>query len=189
MPAVAITITQLRAYKDCGLLWRVAVLEARLGHRLGENDAIPFSVWAEVIPDTAALIWALRACPEGAAVAVEVALRAAERALLYVGCARPECENAIKTARNYRAGAAHRSALRTAYRAAYDAARDAADTANYAVADATYAAGAAASATYAADASIAYTAIDAAIYVRTNAVDADTERAAQRADLLELLTA
>ncbi len=75
-----VSIATLRAHRACHLDGRIADLEAHLERTVPPDEEVPFAVWAEVTPHTRDLIWALRAVDGGREIAVEVAVRSAERA-------------------------------------------------------------------------------------------------------------
>jgi hypothetical protein len=198
---LSITISELHAYRACDLDDRISDLSAHLGRTPGADEPIPLAKWAEVTPNVDDLVWALRCCWDrgGRAVGVEVACRAADRAMVH---ARPEdvpvLRAAAHAARGCVAGNVTVEACRDAAYAAANAvtatacaaanaasaAYAAADAAERAAAYAAYAAErAAAYAAYAAYAA-AYAAAAAAAYAAAYAA----ERAAQRADLLSLLS-
>ena len=86
---LSITIADLRAARACDLDDRIAALSAHLGRTPEDDEPVPIAVWAEVTPDVADLLWSLRCCWQrgGRAVGVEVACRAADRAMVH---ARPK---------------------------------------------------------------------------------------------------
>lgn len=193
---LSITIAELRTHKACYLNDRVSALSAHLGRTPAADEPVPLATWAEVTPDVADLIWALRCCWDrgGRAVGVEAACRAAERAMVH---ARPQDGPVLRAAVDAARGCVHgvvtveacwNAAADAAARAAYaaDAASAAAwadaASASDAASDAARAASDAARAVRAA----AYAAADADAYDAYAAADA-SERAAQRADLLSLL--
>jgi len=185
---LSITIEELRQHHACDLPERIAGLTAHLGRTPADDEPIPLATWAAVAwtardgthhPEHSAtgLIWALRCCWDrgGRAVGVEVACRAAERAIGRIPEERRAVARAaIDAARGCVAGAVTREECRRAARAAYAA---------YAAALAAYAAAADAAA---ADAAAAYAAADA--YVADAAGAHAAERDHQRADFLALIT-
>jgi hypothetical protein len=179
MNTLSITISELRTNRACDLDDRIAALSAHLGRTPEDDEPVPLSVWAEVTPEVDDLVWALRCCwaRGGRAVGVEVACRAADRAMVH---ARPGDVPVLRAAVDAARGCVAGTVTVEACRAAADAA--------YADADA-YAAYAADAA---ADAAAAAADADAAAYAAERAACAAaaeraTERAAQRADLLGLL--
>jgi len=193
MPALTITIAALRYHRACNLPERIVALEAHLNRDVAEDEPVSLMTWAKVTPDTADLIWALRVHPNSESIAVEIALRAAERALPRTDLTKSTCEIAIAVARNFLAGTASEASLSDAISAATAAAINAADVApDAAIANATYAIAYAAKAVAcAARYAIAYEACVSAYAAAYEAAfaesDAAVERAAQRADLLALL--
>lgn len=187
---LSITITELRAHDACDLDDRVSALSAHLGRTPAADEPVPLAIWTEVTPDTADLIWALRCCWDrgGRAVGVEVACRAAERAMAR---ARdndiPVLRASVAAARGCVAGIVTVQACRAVAAYAAAAADRAYDASDFAYTDADLAAAASVRAAYAAADSDAYAAATAATYAAASAVDTSAERAAQRADLLSLL--
>lgn len=203
---LSITIAELRAAHACDLDDRIAALSAHLGRTPDDDEPVPLAKWAEVTPRVDDLFWAMRRCwwRGGREIGVEVACRAAERAMTHV---RPQdvpvLRAAVDAARGCVAGMVTVEACRDAAHAANAAAYAA--YAAYAYTATAYAAtAAAATAAYAADAYTgdAYTdtaATAAAHAAYGAAADADpdadpdaactAERAAQRADLISLLEA
>ena len=155
-----VTISELRAHRACDLDDRIAALSAHLGRTPDDDEPVSLAKWAEVTPHVPELLWALRCCWDrgGRSVAVEVACRAVDRAMVH---ARPEdvpvLRAAVDAARGCVAGTVTvevcrdaASAASAAYAAAdYAAAYAAAYAANANAAAAAYA-DAAASAAYAA---------------------------------------
>jgi hypothetical protein len=165
---LSITIAELRVAHACDLDDRIATLAAHLGRTPADDEPIPLATWAEVTPDVDDLMWGLRCCWDrgGRAVGVEVACRAAERAMTH---ARPKkmsmMRAAVDAARGCVAGKVTQEACQDAARAAFPSVA--------------YAAARAACATY------ANTAANAAFDAANDA--SASERAAQLADLLALV--
>ena len=143
---LSITIAELRKHHACDLDARIAALSAHLGRVVADDEHVPLTTWVEVTPSTNDLIWALRCCWDrgGRAVGVEVACRAADRAMIY---ARPQdvpvLRAAVDAARGCIAGTVTlddvmrtRAAADAAYAAAAAAAAYAAAYAAAAAADA-----------------------------------------------------
>ncbi len=185
---LSFTNAELFNFRACGREERIATLSAHLGRTPENDEPVALSVWAEVTPGVADLLWALRCCWDqgGREVGVEVVCRAAERAMIH---ARPDdvpvLRTAVDAARGCVTGTVTREDCISAGHAAYAAFRDA-----YAKADRrAEAARAAANAAYAA----AHVTDDAAHVIHAanaaaNACHASsvTERDAQRSDLLAL---
>lgn len=198
---LSITIAELRAAHACDLDDRIAALSAHLGRTPDDDEPVPLAKWAEVTPRVDDLFWAVRRCwwRGGREIGVEVACRAAERAMTHV---RPEdvpvLRAAVDAARGCVAGMVTVEACRDAAHAA-NAAAYAAYAADAYTATAYAATAAAATAAYAADAYTDTAATAAAHAAYGAAADADpdadpdaactAERAAQRADLISLLEA
>ena len=177
---LSITIAELRAAHACDLDDRIAALSAHLGRTPDDDEPVPLAKWAEVTPRVDDLFWAVRRCwwRGGREIGVEVACRAAERAMTHV---RPQDVPVLRAAVDAARGC-------VAGMVTVEACRDAAHAAN-----------AAAYAAYAADAYTDTAATAAAHAAYGAAADADpdadpdaactAERAAQRADLISLLEA
>ena len=178
---LSITIAELRKHHACDLNARAAALSAHLGRVVADDEHVPLTTWAEVTPSTSDLMWALRCCwyRGGRAVGVEVACRAAGRAMQHARHEDvPVLRAAVDAARGCIAGTVTLDEVMRAHAAAAAAAYAA-----YA-ADAAYAAYAAYVAAYAAYAAYAADAAAAAAYAAYAAA-----RASQRADLLALVAA
>ena len=140
---LSITIADLRAARACDLDDRIAALSAHLGRTPEDDEPVPIAVWAEVTPDVADLLWSLRCCWQrgGRAVGVEVACRAADRAMVH---ARPKnmpvLRAAVDAARGCFAGTVTVEACRDAAERAAYAAANAANAASAAERAAAYAA-------------------------------------------------
>jgi len=175
---LTITINDLRRYDDYDLQKHIIALETRLNRSVLKDEPISIVTWADVALTTEHLIWALRIRPQGWPIAVDIALRAAERALPLTGEARTACEAAITAARGFLAGKVSWEVLVEAANTVV-AASAATNGATYYASRATY---------YAADAA-ANDAADVAADAAYAADNYEDERARQRADLLELLAA
>ena len=185
---IILTIATLREYDACELDDRIQAYRDHHGHDPG--DAPTLRSWLACTLDVRDWIWATRCLGRaGRILALEVATRAARRALVTIGrehTADPRPLRAIEAAEvilmEWWAGREPTEEMLFAANAARRAAADAADAAY-----ATYAA--AAYATYAAAAYATYTAAaNAANSANSaNAAAAAAERAQQRADYLDAL--
>jgi hypothetical protein len=194
---LSITIAELRAHRACDLADRIAAMSAHLGRTPEDTEAVPLAVWAEVTGSTEDLLWALRCCWDrgSRAVGVEVACRAADRAMIH---ARPDdvpvLRAAVDAARGCIAETVTEEACRYASSAVASAVATVADAYAVYAAYAAYSAACAAYTVYAAACAADAAACAARAARAARAADAAdaadaAERAAQRADLFSLLEA
>jgi len=190
---LSVTISELRAHCGRDFADHIAADLASLGRTPADEEAIPLTVLAEATWDVVDLLLAMRCCWDrgGWAVGVEVACRAADRAMVNARTEDiPALRSAVDAARGRVAGTVTVEACQDTLDAAYAPARPAAyvyasssffpfakiapfsSSASYAA----YAAYAAATAATAAVPSAAY-----AAYAATAAYDAAYESAAKRA--------
>jgi hypothetical protein len=202
---LSITISELRAAEGSDLDDRIAALSRHLGRTPEDDEPVSLSVWAKATWDVAGLLLPMRYCWDrgGRAVCVEVACRAADRAIANARTEDiPVLRAAVDAARGCVAGTVTVEACQDAAHAAYAAAHAAfiakqnnasfftqlASLVGSFAVDAAHAVHCSARAAFLADyAAASFYASAAAYGAREASYNVAAERAAQRRDLLALL--